>query len=85
MYQNLPKWPVDIEMEILAQTWSEHCKHKIFSANIKYSEDAHAFAEVEDKKINGIFKTYIKDATSYISNELKYSMDQLVNYVRILK
>ncbi len=69
--QNLPKWPVDIEMEILAQTWSEHCKHKIFSANIKYSEDAHAFAEVEDKKINGIFKTYIKDATSYISNELK--------------
>ena len=23
---------------MLAQTWSEHCKHKIFNANIEYSE-----------------------------------------------
>ena len=25
-------------MEIIAQTWSEHCKHKIFNAHIDYSE-----------------------------------------------
>ena len=24
--------PTDVEMEVLAQTWSEHCKHKIFNA-----------------------------------------------------
>ncbi len=26
----------DAELEALAQTWSEHCKHKIFSAKIEY-------------------------------------------------
>jgi phosphoribosylformylglycinamidine synthase len=27
--------PTDVEIEQLAQTWSEHCKHKIFNAEIK--------------------------------------------------
>ena len=26
--------PTDVELETLAQTWSEHCKHKIFSSSI---------------------------------------------------
>ena len=29
----------DVELEMLAQTWSEHCKHKIFNATIEYRED----------------------------------------------
>ena len=28
--------PTDVELECLAQTWSEHCKHKIFNATITY-------------------------------------------------
>ena len=28
----LPSEPTDVELEVLAQTWSEHCKHKIFAA-----------------------------------------------------
>ena len=28
----------DAELELLAQTWSEHCKHKIFNADIDYKE-----------------------------------------------
>ncbi len=36
--QGLPKMPTDVELEVLAQTWSEHCKHKIFNANIEYTE-----------------------------------------------
>jgi phosphoribosylformylglycinamidine synthase II len=47
----------DIEMEVLAQTWSEHCKHKIFAANIAYEE-----AGVKTK-IPGLFKTYIQKPT----------------------
>ncbi len=31
--------PTDVELETLAQTWSEHCKHKIFNADIDYVED----------------------------------------------
>ena len=28
----------DVELEMIAQTWSEHCKHKIFNATIEYHE-----------------------------------------------
>ncbi len=32
--------PTDIELETLAQTWSEHCKHKTFTSAIDYTESA---------------------------------------------
>lgn len=32
--EGLPQWPTDVELEVIAQTWSEHCKHKIFNAII---------------------------------------------------
>jgi phosphoribosylformylglycinamidine synthase len=51
--------PTDAELEALAQTWSEHCKHKIFSARIEY-EDELGRQEV----INSLFKSYIVQATA---------------------
>ena len=45
--------PTDIEIESLAQTWSEHCKHTIFANPI------------DDIK-EGIYRTYIKAATNVI-------------------
>ena len=45
--------PKDIELETLAQTWSEHCKHKIFASPI------------DDIK-NGLYRHYIKRATKEI-------------------
>ena len=36
--KGLPLEATDVEIEILAQSWSEHCKHKIFSSTIDYSE-----------------------------------------------
>lgn len=53
----LPDNPLDIEIECLAQTWSEHCKHKIFNAIIEYTEDG------KKDTINSVFKTYIRGAT----------------------
>ncbi len=50
--------PRDIEIETLAQTWSEHCKHKIFSSEI-------------DNIKKGLFDTYIKGATRKIINKRK--------------
>jgi len=43
----------DIELESIAQTWSEHCKHTIF---------ANPIDEVKD----GLYKAYIKKATQEI-------------------
>jgi len=51
--------PTDVELEALAQTWSEHCKHKIFAARIEY-EDEQGNQEV----INSLFKSYIMQVTA---------------------
>ncbi|MFO7817280.1 MAG: AIR synthase-related protein [Thermodesulfobacteriota bacterium] len=52
----------DAELECLAQTWSEHCKHKIFNARIVYRE-THSGHECE---INSIFNTYLAASTADI-------------------
>ena len=33
-FNKLNRNPTDIELESIAQTWSEHCKHTIFAAEI---------------------------------------------------
>ena len=56
--QGLGVEPTDVELEALAQTWSEHCKHKIFSARIDYTDE-----EGRRETIDSLFKTYIVGAT----------------------
>ncbi|HZX19992.1 MAG TPA: phosphoribosylformylglycinamidine synthase subunit PurL [archaeon] len=56
-YQNLGREPTQIELETIAQTWSEHCKHKTFAAKIIYEENG------KPEEINSLFKTFIKKAT----------------------
>jgi phosphoribosylformylglycinamidine synthase II len=38
-FSKLGRNPTDVELETLAQTWSEHCKHKTFKSRIKLSEE----------------------------------------------
>jgi phosphoribosylformylglycinamidine synthase II len=38
-YRTLGREPTDIELETLAQTWSEHCVHKTLKATINYTSD----------------------------------------------
>ena len=59
--------PTDVELECLAQTWSEHCKHKIFDAVIEYEDEAGA-----KQHINSCFKTFIKKSTDEISKEVDW-------------
>ncbi|MEE8278096.1 MAG: phosphoribosylformylglycinamidine synthase subunit PurS [Thermoanaerobaculia bacterium] len=58
--------PTDVELECLAQTWSEHCKHKIFNATITYREE-----EGEPQTIRSLFRTYIRRVTEEIDRELE--------------
>lgn len=55
----LPADPTDAEVEALAQTWSEHCKHKIFSAHISYENRETGQRE----KLNSLYKTCIQGST----------------------
>ncbi len=48
--------PTDVELESIAQTWSEHCKHKIFAAKLD--------------EIDSIFDNCIKKATQEVRKSL---------------
>jgi phosphoribosylformylglycinamidine synthase II len=52
-FHRLGRWPTDVELEALAQTWSEHCKHTIFANPL-------------DDITQGIYRHYIKRATKEI-------------------
>ena len=56
--------PTDVELEVLAQTWSEHCKHKIFNSRIYYKEDR--LSEIPEV-IEGLFRNTIEGTTSETS------------------
>ena len=38
-YQKLQRDPTDIELETIAQTWSEHCSHKTLAGRISYRDE----------------------------------------------
>ena len=63
---NLPADPTDAEVEVLAQTWSEHCKHKIFSSYITYSNTETGRKET----INSLYKTCIQGSTKTLRNRM---------------
>jgi phosphoribosylformylglycinamidine synthase len=62
----LSPMPSDVELECIAQTWSEHCKHKIFNAKISYREGG------KKREINSIFKSYVKAATAKLAKKKKW-------------
>ncbi len=66
--------PTDVELEAIAQTWSEHCKHKIFNALVRYTDKETGNSFVVDS----LFKTYIKGSTEKISRSEKWK-DVLVS------
>lgn len=53
-FRGLGRRPTDVELESLAQTWSEHCKHTIFAS------------AMDDDLPRGLYKTCIQAATNTI-------------------
>jgi phosphoribosylformylglycinamidine synthase II len=51
-FAGLGRDPTDIELESIAQTWSEHCKHNIFASRLD--------------EVDSLYSTYIKGATEEI-------------------
>jgi phosphoribosylformylglycinamidine synthase len=60
--------PTDVELEVLAQTWSEHCKHKIFAAEIDYEDTETG----EKRNIVSCYKTFIMKSTKEIGEEVNW-------------
>ncbi|NLY42355.1 MAG: phosphoribosylformylglycinamidine synthase, partial [Desulfovibrionales bacterium] len=64
--KGLPAAPTDAELECLAQTWSEHCKHKIFSARINYTNTTTG----TQTTINSLYKTFIQGSTKVLRERM---------------
>ncbi len=57
-YRQEAREAADVELEMIAQTWSEHCVHKTFRAKIEGSDGS---------SVNGLLKTYIVAANAKIN------------------
>ena len=58
--------PTDVELETLAQTWSEHCKHKIFAARVRYREGG------KERVIDNLFKSFIFSSTEKVAERVDW-------------
>ena len=56
-YQSIKREPTDVELETIAQTWSEHCVHKTFKGIIDFNGN----------KIDNLLKNTIMKATSELN------------------
>jgi phosphoribosylformylglycinamidine synthase len=63
-FKKLKRNPTDVEIETLAQTWSEHCKHKTLTGIIEYTE------EKDSKKTRRIYNNLLKETIFKAAVEL---------------
>ena len=71
-FRAIGREPTDVEMETLAQTWSEHCKHKVFNGVIDYVSGK------KTERIDNLFARSIRKATEDI-RRAKGARDQCVS------
>jgi len=57
--------PTDVELECIAQTWSEHCKHTIFNGTVHYEDEAG-----NKQEIKSLYKSFIQQSTKDIRAKL---------------
>ena len=55
--------PTDVELEALAQTWSEHCRHKVFNGVIEYRDETG-----RTLVIDSLFNSYIRKVTEQLAS-----------------
>ena len=65
-YKEQGREPTNVELETLAQTWSEHCSHKTFKATITYREFDGDDTLAVQETISGLLKSYIMRATEEV-------------------
>ncbi|PQO45052.1 phosphoribosylformylglycinamidine synthase subunit PurL [Blastopirellula marina] len=63
-FEELGRDPTDIELESVAQTWSEHCSHKTLAGRIAYKD------EKGERRFNNMLKETIFAATQEIRKSL---------------
>ena len=62
-FRALGRHPTDVELETLAQTWSEHCVHKTLKGLVEYTGPVGADGPVQTMVIDNLLKQTIARAT----------------------
>ncbi len=65
-FKKLNRNPTDVELETIAQTWSEHCAHKTFKSTIIYEENG--------KKEEVVLFNFIKNVTKELNYPWLFSV-----------
>ncbi|MCO5171292.1 MAG: phosphoribosylformylglycinamidine synthase subunit PurL [Planctomycetes bacterium] len=66
-FAGLGREPTELELETIAQTWSEHCKHKTLTGPIDYEEKDEHGGVVASERISNLLKTTIFAATQELA------------------
>ncbi len=67
-FRNIGREPTDVELETLAQTWSEHCKHKTLAGRV-VMQDAHG-----ERTYTNLLKETIFHATTVLARPWCWSV-----------
>ena len=73
--------PTDVELEVLAQTWSEHCKHKIFAADVDYEDTTTG----KNEQISNLYKSYIKKSTKEIGEKVDWLVSVFTDNAGVIR
>ncbi len=76
----LPPTPTDVEVECLAQTWSEHCSHKIFAAQIDYRDE-----RGRRQTIKSLYRTFIKHATRQVARRRNWLVSVFTDNAGVIR
>src|SRR5262249_42418977 len=78
-FRELGRDPTDVELETLAQTWSEHCSHKTLKGGIDFrfsiedcrlEENERRKSKIENRKYDNLLKETIFGATQEVRRRL---------------
>ncbi len=82
-FRSIDRDPTDIELETLAQTWSEHCVHKTLKSSIRYSESgAEGLGPRAEGFANKAGHTINDDGSITIDNLLKSTIAAATHKLR---
>ncbi len=68
-YRDLGREPTDLELETLAQTWSEHCVHKTLKSAVDYRGDDFGRAGSTQQHFDNLLKDTIMAATKRLDRD----------------
>lgn len=72
-YRGVGREPTEIELETVAQTWSEHCKHKTLAGAVRYEGDA-VPGESGSFEVKNLLAVTIKEATETLDRDFCLSV-----------